>query len=302
MSTEYTSAGVTATIPSLSDTADVTKAFSDYHDDVAASLNTKAPLASPTFTGTVTMSGATVVLPANSVASSNIVDGTIVNADINPSAAIAYSKLNLAGSITSQDIADQTIVDADISPSAAISQSKISGLTSALSLLAPSANPTFTGTVNLSTATVNIADNALTQSKVSGLTAALASKANSSDITPLQSSISGLQTSLTALKNTIDYSAISSTSYTLQLSDAGKMIGFTSASAVTLTIPTNALVAFPINTRIDIYQYGSGQVSLSIAGITLRSKGNKTKVYGQYSAATIIKLNTDEWAFIGDIA
>ena len=40
--------------------------------------------------------------------------GAIVNADINASAAISYSKLNLAGTITSADISNGTIVAADI--------------------------------------------------------------------------------------------------------------------------------------------------------------------------------------------
>jgi len=56
-----------------------------------------------------------------------IANDTIVNADINSSAAIAYSKLNLASSITSADIVDGTIVNADINASAAIDKTKISG-------------------------------------------------------------------------------------------------------------------------------------------------------------------------------
>lgn len=55
-------------------------------------------------------------LPAGSVTSSAIVDGTIVNADISDTAAIAYSKLALTGSI----------VNADVSASAAIAYSKLS--------------------------------------------------------------------------------------------------------------------------------------------------------------------------------
>ena len=54
-----------------------------------------------------------------------ILDGTIVNADVNASAAIAYSKLSLAGTITSADIANDTIVNADINTAAAISLSKL---------------------------------------------------------------------------------------------------------------------------------------------------------------------------------
>lgn len=51
--------------------------------------------------------------------------GTLVNADIASGAAIAYSKLALAGSIVTGDIANGTIVDADISAAAAISASKL---------------------------------------------------------------------------------------------------------------------------------------------------------------------------------
>jgi hypothetical protein len=46
----------------------------------------KANIASPTFTGTVT-------LPANTITSTMIIDGTIVNADINVSAAIDTTKV-----------------------------------------------------------------------------------------------------------------------------------------------------------------------------------------------------------------
>ena len=61
------------------------------------SIALKAPLASPTFTGTVT-------LPANTVISSMILDGTIANIDISSSAAIDYSKLSLSNSISTTDL------------------------------------------------------------------------------------------------------------------------------------------------------------------------------------------------------
>ena len=56
-----------------------------------------------------------------------ILTNSIVNADVATGAAIAYSKLNLAASITSSDIVDGTIVNADINASAAIDKTKISG-------------------------------------------------------------------------------------------------------------------------------------------------------------------------------
>jgi hypothetical protein len=59
------------------------------------------------------------------VTSTMIANDTIVNADINSAAAIAYSKLNLGGTITSADLVDGTIVNTDISASANIALSKL---------------------------------------------------------------------------------------------------------------------------------------------------------------------------------
>jgi hypothetical protein len=92
------------------------------------------------------------------------------------------------------------------------------------------------------------------------------------------------------------------TTYTLALTDAGKMVTLTNASAITLTIPTNAVTAFPINTRIDLLQYGAGQVTIAGAGVTIQSSGAKLKLTGQYSGASLWKKATDTWVLIGDIA
>jgi len=56
---------------------------------------------------------------------------SITNDKINSAAAIAYSKLNLAASITSADIVDATIVNADISASAAIVDTKLATISTA---------------------------------------------------------------------------------------------------------------------------------------------------------------------------
>jgi hypothetical protein len=63
----------------------------------------------PNVTGTVVTTGDT-----GTVTSTMILDGTILNADVNASAAIDYSKLNLNGTITSADIVNGTIVAGDI--------------------------------------------------------------------------------------------------------------------------------------------------------------------------------------------
>ena len=104
-----------------------------------------------------------------------------------------------------------------------------------------------------------------------------------------------------AVGNQAIENAQTGTTYTLALSDAGKMVTLTNASAITLTIPTNATVAFPVNTRIDLLQYGAGQVTVGGAGVTINSTGAKLKLTGQYSGASLWKKATDTWVLIGDI-
>ena len=74
------------------------------------------------------------------------------------------------GAITSSLILDGTIVNGDINDSAAIAQSKISGLTAALGDKAPLASPTFTGTVTVAAAGVAFTDGTQTKQGVPSLT------------------------------------------------------------------------------------------------------------------------------------
>jgi hypothetical protein len=105
-----------------------------------------------------------------------------------------------------------------------------------------------------------------------------------------------------AIGNQAIENAQTGTTYTLVLTDAGKIVTLSNASAITLTIPTNATVAFPVNTRIDLLQYGAGQVTINGAGVTINSSGSKKKLTGQYSGASLWKKATDTWVLIGDIA
>lgn len=92
------------------------------------------------------------------------------------------------------------------------------------------------------------------------------------------------------------------TSYTLVLTDVAKVISLTNAASITLTVPTNASVAFPTGTQILLYQGGAGVVTVSGAGVTLRSQGSKLKTNGQYAIAGLLKINTDEWVMFGNTA
>lgn len=91
--------------------------------------------------------------------------------------------------------------------------------------------------------------------------------------------------------------------YTLQFSDAGKAVIMNSASDRTVTIPTNASVAFAIGQRIDVIRYGLGNVTIAPdTGVILHSAESLTNLREQYSAGTIMKTGTDTWVLIGDLA
>lgn len=90
------------------------------------------------------------------------------------------------------------------------------------------------------------------------------------------------------------------TTYTLVLTDVAKVITLTNASPITLTVPTNASVAFPIGTQILLYQGGAGQVTIS-SSATIRSEGSKLKITAQYGVAGLLKLASDEWVAFGNL-
>lgn len=96
--------------------------------------------------------------------------------------------------------------------------------------------------------------------------------------------------------------ASKSANYTFVLTDANGFIYSNLSTALTFTIPTNASVAFPIGTEIHVMRYGSGELSIAPAsGVSLVSEGGKRRINAQYQAATLKKINTDNWVLIGAI-
>jgi len=90
--------------------------------------------------------------------------------------------------------------------------------------------------------------------------------------------------------------------YTLVLSDAGKMIEMGVGSANILYVPTNASVAFPIGTSIDILQTGAGktQIAAVTSGTTTINSASGFYLRTTWSAATLVKRATDTWVLFGD--
>ena len=92
-------------------------------------------------------------------------------------------------------------------------------------------------------------------------------------------------------------------SYTSVLTDDGKLVTMSNASANNFTVPPNSSVAFGIGTQINIAQLGAGQTTLVAgAGVTINSAGTKLKLKEQYAVATVVKTGTDEWFAVGNLS
>jgi hypothetical protein len=102
------------------------------------------------------------------------------------------------------------------------------------------------------------------------------------------------------LSSTIN--AQTGTTYTLALADAGVIVALANAAAITVTVPPNSSVAFPIGTTIELIQDGAGLVTVAAgAGVTIKNAG-RLKLNGQDYAATLVKRATDTWNLIGGVA
>ena len=91
-------------------------------------------------------------------------------------------------------------------------------------------------------------------------------------------------------------------SYTLQITDNGKLVTFENASPIAVTVPSHNLVSIPVGSRIDILQKGAGAVTLvQDSGVVINSKGGNKKTNGQYVAVSLIKTDSNSWYLVGDL-
>ena len=97
-------------------------------------------------------------------------------------------------------------------------------------------------------------------------------------------------------------------SFTAILANNGQVVTMDNSSSNTFSIPTNASVAFPIGTQINVLQIGAGQTTIQAVTsgtTTIQSTGASAaapKLRTRYSAATCLKAGTDLWYVFGDIS
>jgi hypothetical protein len=93
------------------------------------------------------------------------------------------------------------------------------------------------------------------------------------------------------------------TSYSLSQGDYGKLLVFTSGTAVTVTLPDDTTGEFEIPCRILLVQYGDGAVTVTPSSTTLNSTGGESGVSTRtkYSLIALEKMDDNEWIAYGDI-
>jgi hypothetical protein len=97
-------------------------------------------------------------------------------------------------------------------------------------------------------------------------------------------------------------------SYTAVLANNGQVVTMSVGSANTFSIPTNASVAFPVGTQINVLQIGTGQTTIQAVTsgtttvLSTAATAAQPKLRARYSAATCLKAATDTWYVFGDIA
>ena len=73
-----------------------------------------------------------------------------------------------------------------------------------------------------------------------------------------------------------------------------------SAGAITITIPTNASVSFPVGTEIELCRQGAGTVTVVAAsGVTLLSVDSQVAIAAQYGVVALKQIAVDTWLLAG---
>lgn len=99
-----------------------------------------------------------------------------------------------------------------------------------------------------------------------------------------------------------DFSGPHVVNYQLVAADAGKWITMSAAGALTLTVPADATVNFPIGTEIEVSTHGAGQITITPAGgVTINSRGARLKSNGQYAVFGLKKTAANQWLAYGDL-
>ena len=106
----------------------------------------------------------------------------------------------------------------------------------------------------------------------------------------------------TSNSQALTFNAQTGTTYTLQLSDVGKLVTTSNASPIVVTIPASTFSAGDI---INVQSIGVGLTTISGGGVTITSTGASASapiLRARYSAASIICTASNVFTIVGDVS
>lgn len=114
---------------------------------------------------------------------------------------------------------------------------------------------------------------------------------------------SAIQTVATGFDSAVaipTYNNQTGATYTFALTDVGKTVTASNASAQTYTIPPTASVAWPTGTTLDVINLGVGTVTFAAgAGVTVT---NTAQTLSQYQSARLVRTALNAWTITSDNA
>jgi hypothetical protein len=273
-----TVSGITKSMVGLGNVDNTSDANKPVSTATQTALDLKAPKAAPTFTGTLTAADVTVTGnltvsgTTTTVSAANLVvsDPLIYLGDGNTGNTV---DLGFVGSYNDGTYAHQGLVK-----DSSDGKWKL-----------------FKGVTDEPTTTVNFAQGSLDALKVGAFEATTVTPSSGVVFSDGTQTKEGVPSRTTIVQKT--------DSYTLSaLTERDNFIEVNKATATTITIPTNATVAYPVGTSIDILQVGAGQVTIAgAAGVTVNATPG-LKLRTQWSSATLFKRATDTWVVMGDLS
>ncbi|RZL08367.1 MAG: hypothetical protein EOO62_15435 [Hymenobacter sp.] len=106
---------------------------------------------------------------------------------------------------------------------------------------------------------------------------------------------------LATVATTLPVTSIRTADYILQLSDAGCLVPVASSSAVTITVPSHADVAFVVGTTLYVAQDGTGQVTIAAASGVVVQTADGYNVAGQWQEVALHKRDLNTWVLKGGV-
>lgn len=100
----------------------------------------------------------------------------------------------------------------------------------------------------------------------------------------------------------VSVNAQTGTTYTPALTDVGALVTLSNTSAITVTLPQDSSVAFPVGSRVDFAGINTGLVTFAAgSGATVNSTPSLV-TRARYSTVTAVKYAANTWLVVGDLA